>query len=315
MFAARGIGISLAMFLLLYIPLSLMVVRGWEWLSRTLNPTSARNSANALFALRVFPFALSTIFTLVFTLPSFLLLEPRSSDESVGAIPVVLGFCCLMVVAVGLSRALSAQRKTSRALIKWLDGSSVMDYGSPVPVFRTGKDAPTLTVAGVREPKVLVSEAALAALTPSELRTALRHELAHVRSHDNLKKLLFRLASFPGMNALELEWSEQSELAADDAAVSDLNDALNLAAALIKVSRLAGAQRCSPLTTGLLHSSTALRLRVQRLFSWCERPVLVRSDHNTFYTALSAGIAFVLIASTYTSALSQLHAVTEWLVR
>ena len=315
MFAARGIGISLAMFLLLYIPLSLIVVRGWDWLRRTLNPTTARNSADTLFVLRVLPFALSAIFTLVFTLPSFLLLEPRTSNESVGTIPVVLGFCCVMIVAVGFSRVLSAQRKTSKALTRWLNGSSVMDCGSSVPVFRTGKDAPTLTVAGVREPKVLVSEAALATLTPSELRTALRHELAHVRSHDNLKKLLFRLASFPGMRELELAWSEQSELAADDAAVRDFNDALNLAAALIKVSRLAGPQPCVSLTTGLLHSSTALRLRVQRLFSWSERPAKTRSERGKLYAALSAGIAFLLIASTYSSALSQLHAVTEWLVR
>lgn len=314
MFAARGLGISLAMFVLLYVPLSLIVSRAWQGLSKILKPASAGESSNVLFVLRVLPFALSTVFIFVFTLPSFLLLEPRASNESVGTIPVVLGFACLLVVAIGILRTMSAQRATSRALTKWLDGSTIIDATSPVPVFRTGKDAPTLTVAGVREPKVLVSEAAVAALTPSELRTALRHELAHVRAHDNLKKLLFRLSSFPGMGDLEHAWSEQAELAADDAAVSNFNDALNLAAALIKVSRIAGAQSCA-LTTGLLHSSTALRLRVQRLFSWSERPTLAHSSRGKWCAALSCGIGFLLIASTYSSALSQLHAVTEWLVR
>jgi len=314
MFVARGIGVSLAIFVLMYIPLSLVISPAWQVLQGVLKRRSAQDSANALFFLRILPFALSTIFTLVFTLPSFLLLEPRASGESVGTIPMALGFVCLVVVAAGILRAISAQRKTSRALIKWLDGSTVMEPESPVPIFRTGKDAPTLTVAGVCDPKVLVSEAALAALSPSELRTALKHELAHVRSHDNLKKLIFRLAAFPGMARLERAWSEEAELAADDAAVASFDDALDLAAALIKVSRIC-ASPSPALTTGLLHSSTALHLRVQRLFSWKENSASVPSGRGRWYLALSSVAALALVVTTYSSALSQLHTVTEWLVR
>lgn len=315
MFAARGIGVSLAIFVLLYIPLSLMVSRAWRFLSRLLKPQSARAAAHTLFALRFLPFALSSIFTIVFTLPSFLLLEPRASNESVGAIPLALGLFCLLGVSIGVIRAIAAQRATSRALMKWLDGSIALDPESRVPVYRTGKDAPTLTVAGVCDPKVLVSEATIAALNPSELQTALKHELAHVRSHDNLKKLLFRLSAFPGMSALEGSWSEQAELAADDAAVGSLDDALNLASALIKVSRLS-AQPVPVLATGLLHSSTALQLRVKRLFSWCEsRRDASSSGRTKLCAAVSAMVTLLLVASTYSSALTQLHTVTEWLVR
>ena len=106
-----------------------------------------------------------------------------------------------MLLAAGIARALSVQRRTSRALEKWLQGSKVVS-DSPVPILQTGNDAPALTVAGVRDVKVLVSEAAAAALSSAELRTAIRHELAHVSAHDNLKKLLFRLALFPGMGGL-----------------------------------------------------------------------------------------------------------------
>jgi Zn-dependent protease with chaperone function len=315
MFAARGIGVSLALFVLLYIPLSLVISRGWRLLRQMVKPGSARDSAHTLFVLRILPFALSSIFTVVFTLPSFLLLEPRASDESVGTIPVALGLCCLLVMAAGILKAMSAQRATSRALMKWLDGSTVMEPDSPVPVFRTGTDAPTLTVAGVCEPKVLVSEAAIAALSPSELRTALKHELAHVRSHDNLKKLIFRLSAFPGMAGLERAWSEEAELAADDAAVASCDDALDLASALIKVSRLGVAQPSPALTTGLLHSSTALHLRVQRLFSWSNRHASSRSGRGRLFALLSTAATLVLVVTTYSSALSQLHVVTEWLVR
>lgn len=315
MFAARGIGVSLAIFVLIYAPLSLVVARCWRLLRGMVTSGSARQSANSLFALRVFPFVLSTIFTFVFTLPSFLLLEPRGTGESVGALPMALGVCCLIVVAVGIFRAISAHRTTSRALMKWLDGSTAMEPESSIPVFCTGKDAPTLTVAGVREPKVLISEAAVAALSPAELRTALKHELSHVRSHDNLKKLIFRLSVFPGMSGLERAWSEEAELAADDAAVASLDDALDLASALIKVSQLTVAQPTPALATGLLHSSTALQLRVKRLFSWSERHLASPSGRGKLYTAASAVAMLVLLASTYSSALSQLHAVTEWLVR
>jgi len=315
MFAARGIGVSLALFMLLYIPLSLAIARGWRLLRHLLRPQSACQAARELFVLRLLPFALASIFTLVFTLPSFLLLEPRASNEPVGTIPLALGFCCVLVVAAGILKAMVAQRTTSRALMKWLDGSTVMDPDSPVPVFRTGKDAPGLAVAGVRDPKVLVSEAAIAALTPPELRTALRHELAHVRSHDNLKKLLFRLSAFPGMAPLERAWSEEAELAADDSAVASIDDALDLAAALIKVSRLGAAQPCPELATGLLHSSTALPLRVQRLFLWDQRRRSLRSGTGRWYGIFSAIALLVLVVTTYSAALMQVHAVTEWLVR
>src|SRR5208337_5594063 len=153
---------------------------------------------------------------------------------------------------------------------QWLDGSTRMDSHENefVPVFRSHQHSPTLTVAGVCAPKVIVSDDAAAMLTPAELKTALRHEIAHVRRYDNLKKLIFRIAPFPGTAALEAAWSDQTELAADDAAVSSINEALDLASALIKVSRLGSSTAAPEISTALLHSSTALGTRVRRLFAW-----------------------------------------------
>ena len=313
MFAARCIGISLTMFVLLYAPFSVAICLAWKLLWRGVRPQSARGSANLLFALRLAPLTLAAIFTLLFTLPSFLLLEPRATDESVGTAPLLLGLCCLALLAGGIVQAVMAQSRTSRALIKWLADSTLVEAGKSVPVFRTNTDAPALTLAGVRAPKVLVSEAALSVLTPSELRTALEHEVAHVRSYDNLKRLLFRLAVFPGTSALEGAWSEQAELAADDAAVSSPSEALDLAAALIKVSRL-GSMR-TELTSGLLHSSTALSLRVQRLSAWEQRRSAPVSRLNWWRVLAPALAVFLIVVSTYSSALTGMHAVTEWLVR
>jgi len=318
MFAARCIGVSLAVFVLLYVSLSLAVSRGWNLIRHAFQPRSARSSADLLFILRVLPLALSSLVTLGFTLPSFLLLEPRSTNEAVGGAPLALGFCCLILIGVGVARASMAQLRASRALVKWLDGSMLMgsqitESGEAVPIFRTGNDAPSLSVAGVCAPKVLVSEAAVAMLNPAELRTALRHEIAHALRYDNLKKLVFRFSVFPAMAGLEHAWSEETEMAADDAAVSSFNDALDLAAALIKVSRLGAMESSGELTMALLHSSTALRVRVQRLVTWKKKRK--PQTHRRWLYAIPAAAAVVVVAATYGSVLNQMHAVTEWLVR
>ena len=318
MFAARCVGVSLAVFVLLYVSLSLAVSRGWNLVRRSFQPRSARSSADLLFILRVLPLALSSAVTLGFTLPSFLLLEPRSTNEAVGRAPLALGFCCLILIGVGVARAWMAQLRASRALVKWLDGSMLMESqitesGEAVPIFRTGNDAPTLTVAGVCAPKVLVSEAAVAMLSPAELRTALRHEIAHALRYDNLKKLVFRFSVFPAMAGLEQAWSEETEMAADDAAVTSFHDALDLAAALIKVSRLGATESSGELTMALLHSSTALRARVQRLVSW--KKERKPQTHRNWLYAIPVAAAVVVVVATYGSVLNQMHAVTEWLVQ
>jgi len=318
MFAARCVGVSLAVFVLLYVSLSLAVSRGWNLIRRWFQPRSARSSADLLFILRMLPLALSSVVTLGFTLPSFLLLEPRSTNEAVGKAPLALGFCCLILIGVGVARAWTAQLRASRALVKWLDGSMLMESqitesGEAVPIFRTGNDAPTLTVAGVCVPKVLVSEAAVAMLSPAELRTALRHEIAHALRYDNLKKLVFRFSVFPAMAGLEHAWSEETEMAADDAAVTSFHDALDLAAALIKVSRLGATESSGELTMALLHSSTALRARVQRLVSW--KKERKPQTHQNWLYAIPVAAAVVVVVATYGSVLNQMHAVTEWLVQ
>ncbi|MGD0514776.1 MAG: M56 family metallopeptidase [Terriglobales bacterium] len=319
MFAARCVGVSLAVFVLLYVSLSLTVSWGWKLARRMFRRRSARGLADLLFILRILPFALSSVVTLAFTLPSFLLLEPRSTDEAIGTAPLALGLCCLSLLAAGITRAAMTQRRASQAMMKWLDGSMLMESqilesGEAVPIFRTGNNAPSLTVAGVCAPKVLVSEAAIATLSPPELRTALRHEVAHALHYDNLKKLVFRFSAFPAMADLERAWSEQTEMAADDAAVSSFPDALDLAAALIKVSRLGPAESSSELSMALLHSSTALRTRVQRLVRW-EKRQTPQTPRGWWYALPLVVAGTIGMVMTYGSVLTQMHVVTEWLVR
>jgi Zn-dependent protease with chaperone function len=319
MFTARCIGVSLAVFVLLYAFLSLAVSRGWKLARRMFRPASARSAADLLFVLRMLPLALASLVTFAFTLPSFLLLEPRSTNERIGTAPLALGLCCLILLAAGVTRAAVAQLRASRALAEWLESSILIESqcrrsADGVPIFRTSSSALTLTVAGLCAPKVFVSEAAVAALNPPELRTALRHEVAHALRYDNLKKLAFRFSVFPAMAELEHAWSEETEMAADDAAVSSFQDALDLAAALIKVSRLGPMESSGELTMALLHSSTALGARVRRLVAWDQTQKL-RSHGRWLYALPAAAAIAVGLVARYGSVLTQMHAVTEWLVR
>ncbi|HVO79317.1 MAG TPA: hypothetical protein VMT28_01225 [Terriglobales bacterium] len=314
MFVLRGIGVSLAVFALLYLALSIAVSYGWKFGQRFCGRLSAQRAADLLFVLRMLPLAVAAVVTLAYTVPSFLLLEPAAADEPMGVPLLVLGMGCVGLLGAGVTRAVMAQRKTSVALAAWLNGARVLDSGAPVPVLQTGKDAPTLTVAGVCAPQVLVSETALSVLTEQELRTALRHEMAHVQRYDNLKKLLFRFSAFPGMKRLEAAWSEASELAADDAAVSSFPDALDLAAALIKLSRFAPI-RPPALTTGLLHTSVgSLSLRIERLFAWNSRHAAA-GRRRWLFAVPAVVVTVICVVSTYGVALAGMHELTELLVR
>jgi hypothetical protein len=315
MFIIRGIALSFTVFVLLYVWLSGLVGWGWGVVARISSRFSPRVRADLLFALRVLPLGLSVVATLVFMVPSFLLLEPHSIDEPIGGVPLTLGFCGVILLAVGALKAAAAQVRTSQIVASWLSDATAIAGGAAVPLFRTGRGMLALTAAGILEPKVLISEAATAVLSESELRTALRHEVAHVRRLDNLKKLLFRFCAFPGMANLEKAWSEAAEMAADDAAVDSAGEALDLASALIKLSRLPQVSQSPALTTALLHASArAMNARIERLIGWDESRT--PTQHFSPFYALLPALGMVACATvTYSSLLAKLHLATEWLVR
>ena len=314
MFALRCLDVSLAFFLAVYGLLSFAVTRTWRPFARLVDRQSPRVSSNLLFGLRVTPFVLALVVTAIFVLPSFLLLEPRSGVEPIGEMPLALSLCCIALVAAGVYSAIRAQVRVTRAVELWLHRATPAGMMSSIPLYRIRPSVPALSVVGVRGPKVLVSDAAASLLTARELNTALQHEIAHVRRRDNLKKLIFRFTTFPGMGALEAKWSELGEMAADDAAVKSASDALDLASALIKLSRLAPCSLQAVPASGILSGSlTALNARVERLISW--QAASDPENKAAWYvvpTALAIGAAVVI---SYSALLLDLHKITEWLVR
>jgi Zn-dependent protease with chaperone function len=310
MFALRGIAVSLTFFVLFYCLLSTLVVVAWRSL-KLLHATEQRVAA-LLFGLRVLPLVAAVAITFAFVVPSFQLLEPRSIDEGMGAMPLVLGVCALLLIACGCFRVITAQATTSRVVARWLEGARPLDAGAEMVTFRSRREAPPLTLVGVRRARVLVSDSTVALLSHEELQIALKHELAHMRSRDNLKKLIFRFCPFPGMARLESAWSQAAELAADDAAVSKLDDAVDLAAALVKLSRLIPVEAAPICTVGFVTGS--ISARVARLLAWDEADKVQPTRIRAWRVIPPAVAALVCVCVTYGPALALTHEVTEWLV-
>jgi beta-lactamase regulating signal transducer with metallopeptidase domain len=320
MFAVRGIAVSFSIFVLLYTALSVAVCGVWRRVWLRGRQSSARRCADLLFALRVVPFLGGAAATLALAVPSFLLLEPRSVNEPMGVLPVVLGFCGIAVVLAGVWKAVAALIGASRTVAGWSSGASVIGSrpvysGNSVSVRRISGAAPPLTATGILWPSVWLSRAAEFVLTERELETALRHEVVHIRRRDNLKKLILRLVTFPGLAELEIAWRETTEMAADDAAVSSASEALDLAAAVIKLSRLTPLEPPAELTMALVHrAAESVNARVERLIAWTE-PQRNPKGYSWGYAVCAAAAVLITLAVTYSELLVQVHEATEWLVR
>jgi len=311
MFAVLGITVSLDCFLLLYWLLSLLVETVW----RPLRPlhVAQRSVATILFGLRILPLLASLIITFALVMPSFQL-EPLPIHERLGALPLALGACALLTIACGVFRAIAAQTRTTRAVTYWLEGARPLELDANSAVaFQSRRESPPLIIVGVRHPRILVSESTVGLLTPDELRMALKHEHEHMKSRDNLKRLILTFCPFPGMSKLERAWSQAAELAADDAAVSNQRDALDLAGALVKVSRLVPVKAAPAGSTAFVAGS--ISERVAFLLDWDQASKSRRVHIRSWFVIPFAVAVSLLVSVAHHPVLTLTHELTEWLVR
>ncbi|MGA8776259.1 MAG: M56 family metallopeptidase [Terriglobales bacterium] len=320
-FAARGLLVSLAFFAVVYGSLSMVIALAWRavesrWLARE---TRTVPSAGVLFGLRIFSFAVSAAIGVFLTFPSFWRMERASLDEDAGTF--VMAACALVILAAGVFRVLRDHARTTRAVKEWLPGTAGAEGRSVENSSSEGErakrelgavnGAPALMLVGIRRPQVMVSDAA-AVLSEDELQVAIRHELAHRRSWDNLKKVLISATPFPGMAGIEKAWRAAAELAADDAAVGNRREALDLAAALIKLSRSAKQSPEPALASGLVCNYSSITVRVERLLEW---RAASHGARRTWPWAVLILVAMsVAIASHYGATLVLTHRLTELLV-
>jgi len=308
-FVFRALFVSLGVFAALYCFSSLLVVSGWHlWLR--LRSTRPNYKAKLLFALRLLPVVSSAVLTLAFALPAFLLLE-QGFDEDLGTF--VFSGCCLMIFGAGLLRVWIAHAKGSRVASAWLEGANSLLSDKTQLLLQANKAVAPLVLIGVSRPKVVISQKAASLLSDEELQVAIRHEVGHIRSRDNLKKMILHTLPFPGMASLEDAWQEAIELAADDAAVSNRCEAIDLAAALLKVAELVPLQEPPAFTTALVRASAIVELRVQHLLEWTEVGSQKPRIRWRYVLPLIAATTASL-ATHYAWALLLTHQATEWFI-
>jgi hypothetical protein len=307
-FVLRAIMVSLAFFVLLYSFLSLLMVLAWRGLR--LRSFDKHIGARGLFTLRVAPFAISAAVSLFLTLPSFLLLETHSLDEDLGTF--VLGACALLILGTGICRVLAAEERTRRVVSACLESAIGVEPNAVAPAIILAQSITPMMLVGVRVPRILISASACKVLNHGELQAAVRHETVHSRSRDNLRKAILNCLRFPGMASLEEAWREASELAADDGAVSSRAEALDLAAALIKLARHFPCQAMPELATGLMSAGGSVTSRVERLMAWKESSAA--SPYRWRYVLSVTLIAVFGLAAKLGPALVLVHSLTERLV-
>jgi hypothetical protein len=308
-YALRGLAVSLSMFVLAYAVLRVAVACGWSAGKRR----SQWMSPGVLYALQVGPFVVAATIVAAFAIPSFLRFEPKSVEEAFGLPVLALSAVCVWWLVMGGFRAWQAYARTARTVRQWHPQAKAAREASGLIIYETGRDAPPLAVAGFWRPKLLVSPSATRVFTEEELARAIAHESAHIQRNDNLKKLLLRVASYPRTREIERLWLAALEIDADRQAVRNRREALELASALVKASRLTVAN--AELTTNLTSDSGALlQERVERLLAW---EATQSSNRNTRYDGLAVvgAVAAVVIIAFYPSILSAIHSLAELLMQ
>lgn len=286
---------------------------------------SERLSGSELFAFRIFPFASATLFALGLALPAFLWLEPRRTEEAPDLYLVVSACVSLLVIAVIAARLCRSVSATNRVVREWQRNGTQLYHPSGIPLFRVETPATLFAAAGILTPKVFVGREALTCLTQEELEAAIEHELAHVRSWDNLKRSILRATRLPkcfqNLNSIDLAWSQAAESRADETA-SNRTSNLALGSAIVKIARLRTAQRVG---TDALHPATAIShlvtgqvsamgLRLVRLRALMQSEITPpkRRSWSLWVTVACSAVGYVILLP---AALSLTHRIMEDLVK
>jgi Zn-dependent protease with chaperone function len=252
--------------------------------------------------------------------PAFLSYEPAVGPEPVGwtlrlaagaTIVLAAGACGRGVLLARRARALEARWQASAAPIDLHDLS-----GTRIRAYAVHDRFPIVALVGLWRPRLFIAGQVLSALNTSELRVAVAHELAHQRARDNAKRAI--LAWTPDLlgwlNAgrlLERQWAAAAERDADRSAAGESRSRrIDLAGALVKVTRLASAPAPAIPLFSTFHECGDIGDRVRRLV------VTPAGERNRRVGRLALVAAVALVAAAPLPPTWQaLHAISEMCVR
>lgn len=324
--------LCLSMWFLVLLAASLITQAGWRlgrpWLA-SLTSRSPRRSAACFFSIRFLPVLFSFVIAAGFALPAFFKFEPRSTGEAVGTKLLVLASLGALVLLAMAIRGVRLLRATAAIRKQWRKNAQELRIpGCNLPVYAVEGPRALLSVTGVLRPRVFVARSLMEVLSPEEFSAALSHEMAHVRSLDNLKQLFLKMTRPPrwieqllAPNNEDAGWTMASELAADEDALDRGASALDLSAALVKVGRLARWASAGP---GMIAShfipegfDSSVQMRVahlQRRLAGATRRKTPRY-HLPFFQLLCIVVAALAYAGCLHVVLPRVHEALEMIVR
>jgi Zn-dependent protease with chaperone function len=322
-YALRLLCLCLASFFVVNAGVGLLVSAASHGAMRVAETMRARAAARFLYVLRILPFALGIGAVFGLCVPSYLWFEPHATPERVGLACLALVFFGAASWFVSVARVSRALLASSRSQQVWKEtGHEDRLPGETSLATIVEKDAPLLALAGILQPRLIVSRGVLGALTGDQLDVALQHENAHRVSHDNLKRFFLLMVPgaipfFHGLGALEEAWAKFAEWAADDEAVQgDSNRAVSLASALLRVARMGSGPRLSFLHTSLVAGDRDLAARVERLL----QVEMASAEPHYQMRTLTFGAGFTMAALIATmlagpAMLSSVHRLLELVLR
>lgn len=272
------LGITLVLALLLTInATATMVAAGFGRLCKPLlRKCSARTRAEILFVMRIGPPVIAIVAIAVFMIPSYLVYEPHSTDESVSFKLGALATLSAIGVGLAISRGIRSWLATRSLLKNWMASATPIALESiNVPTFVLQHSFPIIAVVGAIRPRLFIANHVLESLSEEELAAAIAHEYGHLAAGDNFKRSVMRVSRaalllIPCGRSLDRAWSEASESAADEYAAQQSSlVALNLASALVRIARMIpkGQRHVMPAAVSafLNEDARSVKVRVRRL--------------------------------------------------
>ncbi len=289
-----SVSLALVTFLAVHLLASALAALIWRAARRDFDRLRPQARAGAAFRLRVFPAVAALVIVFGVFLPAFFRYEPRETGEMIGRSLVWLAIVSGVLLVRAAWRGWRAVRATRLLVRRWLAGARPIALpGTGMRAYAIGDRFPVVSVVGILRPRVFVSERVLRECTADELAAMVRHERGHLAARDNLKRLLLRACPMPLVidcvdRALERQWQEASEEAADDyAASASAPSALALANALVRVARMAPA-RGAALPAASFYEGGSIERRVRRLLGGCQP----RTTSRTGWLVVARVLAF-----------------------
>ena len=266
--------VGLASYGALSLVMSAIAVAVWRSGLVTRGAPAAVDLARRLVGLRATPVAVPALLTLTFVMPAFAWFEPVRTDETAGPILLGVAIGTATLIAASMMTAIRIALTAHRFESQWRQSAIALapERSTGVPVFAVEWPAPFVALAGIVSPALLAARHVVEACTPEEFATIVAHERGHLHARDNLKRWLMACAPDPLRwtrvhQQIVNTWHDAAEDAADDAATgTDPHARLDLAALLLKISRLTTLTG-TPASISPFVQPQGLDRRVRRLLS------------------------------------------------